>query len=165
VTVGAGHAMTCAQVEDRIEAVAAGEPAADAFRDHVEGCVRCASALASARRVETLLTSREAPVAPGRFSAAVASRIRSERWKSEQQVDRVFNALLGLGLLVVVGGIAALLNVASVASAASSALEVLSRLGTRPAAPPTPSLVTYLVGIGFFGTALAAWWWAERRFS
>jgi hypothetical protein len=127
--------------------------------------VRCASALASARRIETFLLSRDAPPAPARFSAAVASRIRSERWKSEQQVDRVFNALLALGLLVVVGGIAALLNVGSVASAASSALEVVSRLGARPAAPPAPSLVTYLVGVGFFGTALAAWWWAEQRLS
>ncbi len=157
--------MTCAQVDDQIEAVAAGEPASDAFRDHVERCVRCASALAGARRIETRLAARPAPPAPARFTAAVASRIRSERWKSEQQVDRVFNALLALGLLIVIGGVAALLNVASIASGASSALEFLARAGARTPAPPTPSLSTYLVGVAFFGTALAAWWWAERRLS
>ncbi len=157
--------MTCAQVEDEIDAIAAGErPAADEFRRHVEGCVRCASALASARRLESMLASWQAPPAPPRFTAAVASRIRSERWKSEQQVDRVFNAFLVLGLVIIVAGIAALLNVSAVEAAASQAIEFLAR-GGEQAAPPAPSLVTYVVGTAFFGTALAAWWWAERRFS
>jgi anti-sigma factor RsiW len=157
--------MTCAQAEDEIEALAAGEhPADEGFRRHVEGCVRCASALAAARRLESALAAWPAPAAPPRFTAAVASRIRSERWRSEQQVDRVFNAFLLLGLFVIVGGIAALLNVSAVAAAASHAIEFLTSAGERTAAP-APSLVTYIVGTAFFGTALAAWWWAERRFS
>ncbi|HWK08645.1 MAG TPA: hypothetical protein VNR64_01245 [Vicinamibacterales bacterium] len=158
--------MTCAQVEDEIDAVASGEqPAGEDFRRHVEGCVHCASGLAAARRVEALLATRPAPSAPARFTAAVASRIRSDRWRSEQQVDRVFNAILICGLLIVVVGIAALLNVSAGAAAAARAVEFLARSGQRPAETPAPSLVTYLAGLGFFGTALAMWWWAERRFS
>ena len=159
--------MTCAQVDDEIEAVVGGDlPASEAFRTHVEGCVRCAAALASARRVEAMLAERPAPPAPPRFTAAVASRIRSERWKAEQQVDRVFNAILVLALLIVVGGIAAVLNVTAVTTAAANAAGFLARSAephSTAAAPP--SLLTYVVGTAFFGTALAAWWWAERRFS
>lgn len=158
--------MTCAQVEEQIEAVAAGEEAAsEEFRRHVEGCIGCASALASARRLDALLSSWEAPPAPPRFTAAVASRIRSERWKSEEQVDRVFNALLVCGLLVIVGGLAALFNFAAVATAMSRGVDFLARAGEHQTTPAVPSVVTYLVGTAFFGTALTAWWWAERRFS
>lgn len=158
--------MTCPQVEDQIEAVAAGElPASEQFRRHVEGCVACASALASARRVEALLDAWEAPAPPARFTAAVASRIRNERWQSEQQVDRVFNALLVCGLLVVVAGLAALFNFSTVASTISRGLSFLASAGEHQSTPPVPSLFTYVVGTAFFGTALTAWWWAERRFS
>ena len=158
--------MTCAQVQDQIEPVASGEQlASGAFRQHVEGCLHCSSALASARRIEAMLAARPAPSAPPRFTTAVASRIRTERWRTEQQVDRVFNALLVFGLLIVVAGIGALFNVTAVASAASQAAEFLARAGARPGAPPVPSLLTYLVGTAFFGTALTAWWWAERRLS
>jgi hypothetical protein len=158
--------MTCAQVQDQIEPVASGEQlASDAFRQHVEGCLRCSAALASARHIEAMLVARPAPSAPPRFTTAVASRIRTERWKAEQQVDRVFNAILVFGLLIVVAGIAALLNVTAVSSAASHVAEFLARAGERPGVPPVPSLLTYVVGTAFFGTALAAWWWAERRFS
>ncbi|HTI39599.1 MAG TPA: hypothetical protein VL484_18705 [Vicinamibacterales bacterium] len=158
--------MTCAQIQDQIEAVAADEqPVTEEFRRHVEGCVRCASALATARRVEAMLESWEAPPAPPRFTAAVSSRIRSERWRSEQQVDRVFNLLLVCGLLVVVGGIVALFNFSTVASAISRGVDFVARAGEHQPSPAVPSLVTYVVGSAFFGTALAAWWWAERRFS
>lgn len=158
--------MTCAQIEDRIEAVAGGEqPVSDELRRHLEGCVACASALASARRLETMLDDWDAPPAPARFTAAVASRIRSERWRSEQRVDRVFNALLVCGLLVVVGGVAALFNFATVAAAISRGITFLASAGERQSAPAVPSLFTYAVGAAFFGTALTAWWWAERRFS
>jgi hypothetical protein len=155
--------MTCSQIEDRIEAIAGGEePASEEFRAHVEGCVACASALASARRVAAMLDAWEAPPAPPRFTAGVASRIRSERWKSEQQVDRVFNALLVCGLLVVVAGLAALFNFATVASAVSRGITFLASAGDHQSAP---SMFTYVAGTAFFGTALIAWWWAERRFT
>jgi len=158
--------MTCAQVDDLIEAVAAGdEPASEQFRRHVEGCVTCASALASARRAAAMLDAWPAPPAPARFTATLAARIRTERWRSEQQVDRVFNALLVCGLLVVVGGLAALFNFSAVAAAISRGLAFLASAGEHQATPAVPSLFTYLVGTAFFGTALTAWWWAERRFS
>ena len=158
--------MTCSQIEDRIEAVAAGEESAEGeFRRHVEGCVACAAALASARRLEGLLDAWPAPHAPARFTAGVAARLRSERWRSEQQVDRVFNALLVCGLLVVVGGFAALFNFAALASGVSRGIDFLARAAVRQPAPAAPSLLTYLAGTAFFATALMAWWWAERRFS
>jgi hypothetical protein len=76
----------------------------------------------------------------------------------------VFNALLVCGLLVVVAGLAALFNFATVASAVSRGITFLASAGDHQSAPAVPSMFTYVAGTAFFGTALIAWWWAERRF-
>ena len=92
----AGVVMTCREVQESIEAIAAGdEPATGAFRAHVETCARCAAALATARRIEESLAARPAPAAPARFAATVVARIRREHWRAEQQVDRMFNIAVG----------------------------------------------------------------------
>src|SRR4051812_20720979 len=97
--------MTCRDVLDRVEAVAAGdEPASAEFRAHLEGCISCAAARAEARRIEGMLAARPAPPAPARFTAAVTSHIRQVRWRSEQYVDRMFNIALLLGALTIAAG-------------------------------------------------------------
>src|SRR5436190_8265031 len=104
--------MTCRDVLDRVEAVAAGdEPASAEFRAHLEGCIACAAALAQARRIEAMLAARPAPPAPVRFAAAVNSHIRQERWRSEQHVDRMFNVALLLGAVTIAAGVLALSNI------------------------------------------------------
>jgi hypothetical protein len=157
--------MTCRDAEDRIEAVAAGDLAADeAFLAHVETCVRCAAALARARRIEEVLASRPTLEAPPRFPAAVAARIRREHWQSEQQVDRMFNVAVAAALIAIVGGTLALVNLTAVVDGLTSGLAALQALALeqRPAGSAPPPLSTYLLGGGFLVTALLVWSWAER---
>ena len=158
--------MTCRDVLDRIEALAAGDEAATAeLRAHLEGCLACAAALAEARRIEAVLASRPAPPAPARFSAAVTSRIRQERWRSEQHVDRLFNVMLLAGVLAIAVGVLALFNVNAMAAAFTGGLALLNRLSGEIVVQATPAFSTYLGAAGFLVTALFVWWWAERRLS
>jgi anti-sigma factor RsiW len=159
--------LTCAAVLELIEPIAAGdvEPA-PAVRAHLESCPRCAAELASARRLEAVLSRREAPVAPPRFGAAVLARVRRERWQSEQRVDRLFNVAIIVAVLLVVAGLGAILNVDVVVSWAGTTWTYVTEAARRDAARKGPSTVlTYLAAIGFMVSAVAMWWWAERRMS
>ena len=158
--------LTCRETEERIEAVAAGDQPADAaFLAHVQTCVRCAAALASARRIEEVLAARPMPVAPPRFAAAVASRIRRDYWRSEQQVDRMFNLAVAAGFLAIAGGTLALVNLSAVidgVGAGLSALRVLALEQRGNGLAQAPAFSSYLLGGGFLVTALLVWSWAER---
>lgn len=161
--------MTCREIDDRIEAVAAGdEPASEAFRAHVEGCLRCAAALARATRIEAVLAGRPAPAAPPRFTAAVAARIRRDYWRSEQQVDRLFNVAVAIGVIAIVGAALALVNLTTVTAAVAGLASMINSVATESAGrvnEPTPMFSTYLLAGGFLLTALLVWWWAEKRWS
>jgi anti-sigma factor RsiW len=157
---------TCHEVDGRIEAVVAGdEPASDAFRAHLEGCLRCAAAVARARQVDESLRARPAPQAPANFSSVVLARIRRERWRSEQQVDRLFNAALAAGLVLIVAGVLALLNLTDVTSVMASGVQLFNDVGSRAVRNVVPAASMYLSAALFLVTALVVWWWAERRVS
>src|SRR3954454_11569245 len=168
--------MTCREVLDRVEAVAAGdEPASAEFRAHLEGCIACAAALAEARRIEAMLAARPAPPAPARFTAAVTSHIRQVRWRSEQYVDRMFNIALLLDALTIAAGVLALSNIhagaagghrgLAVAAAFTGGLAILNRMSGEVVVRAAPMLGTYVGAAGLLATALFVWWWAERRLS
>ena len=158
--------MTCREVEDLVEAVAAGDLSADAaFRAHVETCVTCAAALASAVAIEAALAARPAPAAPVRFDRAVAARIRHERWRAEQQVDRAFNAFVIVGVLAMAAGALALFNLASVAAAIATAAGTLSTALSQPvsrSAEQALPLWAYGLGCALLGTSVLVWRWAEN---
>lgn len=158
--------MTCKEALELVEPIAAGDlqPDADA-RAHFESCPRCASALASARRVEAALVAREAPEAPARFGAVVVQRIHRERWRAEQRVDRLFNLAMVAALVLVVGGLFAMMNVSSVVSAAAATWTLASSVGTQVALNAAPSLDTYIAAACLLLSALGMWWWAERIFA
>ena len=157
---------SCADVLDLVEPVASGDlPVSDSLRSHLQTCPRCAAALASARRLEGALAALGVPAAPQGFTAAVIARVRRERWRSEQRIDRIFNVAIAAALLLVAGGIAALLNVGEVLAAAAAAWTLLSDLTRERQAAAGPSLVTYAAAAAFMASALAMWWWAERRLS
>lgn len=103
--------------------------------------------------------------APARFSAAVTSRIRQERWRSEQHVDRMFNVVLLLGVTGMAAGVLALFNVNAMAAAFTGSVALLNRLSDEMMVRAAPAFATYLVAAGFLATALFVWWWAERRLS
>ena len=158
--------MTCTQALDLVEAFSAGDIVLTAeARGHFESCPRCAAALATARRIEAVLAARPAPAAPDRFAASVVQRIRRERWRAEQQVDRLFNAAIALALVLVIGGAAALLNVESVLAAAAGVWALVTSAGAAGAREGAPGLTTYVAAAGLLVSALGMWWWADRRLS
>ena len=162
------HHMTCAAVLDLVEAIAADDLEIDpAARDHFETCPRCASALASARTIEAALAAaaRDAPRAPVRFTPAVLTRIRLERWKSEQHIDRLFNVAIVAALALIAGGAAALLNVNAVLAASAAGWELMTAVSTGAVTMAAPTFVTYVASAGLLASALGMWWWAERRLS
>lgn len=158
--------MTCSETRHLVEAIAAEDlEVADAVREHFETCPSCAAALASARRLEAALRARPAPPAPPQFAAAVAARIRRERWQSEQHVDRIFNVAIAVAILLVVGGIAALTNVGAVLGLAGSIAGLIARTAGQTAQQAAPTLLTYVAAAGLLMSTLGMWWWAERRLS
>ena len=159
--------MTCREVQESIEAIAAGdEPVSAAFRSHIEGCPGCAAALATAKRIEESLAARPAPATPARFAAAVAARIRSEHWRAEQQVDRMFNVAVAVAVVAIGGGAIALFNIESVMTALAAAAQVVTdaatQQGSRTTMDRAPAMWTYLLAAGLLGTSLLVWRWAEK---
>jgi hypothetical protein len=157
--------MTCKEVADLIEPIAAGdlEPT-DEIRSHFETCPSCAGALAIARRLELALADRP-PAAPDKFVAIVLQRVRRERWRMEQNVDRLFNVAIVLAFLIVAAGALALMNLSGVLAAAAGASSTLSELSGQLAHQVEPAINTYIAAAGLLLTALGMWWWAERRTS
>jgi anti-sigma factor RsiW len=158
--------MDCRHVRDIVDAIAGDDGAvSDEQRAHFESCPACAAALAAARRLEALLASREAPDPPVRFTQSVLQRIRRERWSAEQRVDLLFNAAVVFGLVVIVAGIGALMNLSGVLSAAGTISNTLAAVSQDAARQAAPAVVTYVAAAGLLVSALATWWWAERKLS
>ena len=154
--------MTCDDVLDQIEPLAAGDlTPTEALRAHLESCPTCASALATARRIEASLVARPTIEAPVRFAATVQGRIRRERWVEEQRVDRIFNVAIAAAVLLAVGGVFFLLRGAAVLEATGQFVAVIAALGEVEAAASGPGVGTYAAATGLFVSGLAMWWWAE----
>jgi anti-sigma factor RsiW len=158
--------VTCKDARELVEAIAAGDlDVDDALRAHFESCPVCAAALASARRIEAALKARETPKAPAAFTSTVVARIRHERWKSEQHVDRVFNIAIAVAVLLVLGGVLALTNVSGVIAGAGMMWGLLGAVSGQVVAAAAPAILTYVAAAGLLVSALVMWWWAERRLS
>jgi len=155
--------MICRDFDAIVEPVAAGEmdlPAEAA--EHLAGCPPCAARLALARRIEGVLASRPSLEPPSSFTAAVMGRVRRERWRSEQRVDRFFNVAMAAAAMLVVGGIWMLFNLTGVAAVGAEASAVLSEGLRLAAARITVQLPAYAGATGLLLSAVAVWWWAER---
>lgn len=158
--------MTCRDVLELVEPIAAGEMPLDAIlRGHIESCPQCAAELASARRIESLLASRAAVTAPARFTATVLQRIRREQWRTEQHVDRLFNIAIAAALILVAGGVLAMLNVGGVLTVMGNTWDVAAGMGSAVAKNAAPSLNTYIAAAALLISALGMWWWADRTLS
>jgi anti-sigma factor RsiW len=157
-------AMHCRDLHDLIEPIAAGDrPLDDEARAHIESCPSCAAALASARRLESALAALETPPTPASFTATVLQRIRRDSWQSEQRVDQLFNVAIVAAVLLVVGGIVAMLNVDALFSLSASTW-VFAREGVREALhQAAPTVATYVAAAGLLASGLGMWWWAERK--
>jgi anti-sigma factor RsiW len=155
--------MTCIQTLELVEQIAAADiEVVPDVRAHFESCPTCASALATARRIEAALAARPAFEAPDGFTSSVLQRIRRERWAAEQHVDRLFNLAMAVAIILVVGGGLALMNVGGVLAATAGLWEFLSTTGTEAARDAAPAFHTYVAAAGLLLSALVMWWWAER---
>jgi len=158
--------VTCAGALQIVEAIAAGDlEVSEDVRTHFETCPLCASALASARRIEAALEARPTLQAPADFTQTVLRRIRQERWRSEERVDRVFNVAIVLAVLLVIGSLAALTNVGAVLAGAGSVWGLLASVSGQALDAAAPTFITYIAAAGLLMSALGMWWWAERRLS
>jgi predicted anti-sigma-YlaC factor YlaD len=156
--------MQCADVLDLVEPIAAGDVLPDErVREHLHSCPGCAGALASARRLEALLKGMDFPVAPPAFATQVLLRIRSDRWRSEQNVDRLFNVAIVAAVILIAGGLLALLNVGTVLSLTGSIWALLKEGSRDTVRTAAPILLTYVAAAGLLVSALGMWAWAERR--
>jgi anti-sigma factor RsiW len=156
--------VECTQARELVEAIAAGDlPLDRELRAHIESCPACASALASAQKLEAMLAADVPPEAPPAFAPIVIQRIRVERWRSEQHVDRLFNIAIVLGILIVVGAVVAMLNVAVVFSLSASAWTLIKNGTAEVMKQAVPTIATYLAAVCLLASALGMWWWAERR--
>ena len=116
-------------------------------------------------KIETALAGDEIPLAPAKFASLVLQRIRRERWRMEQNVDRLFNFAILASLLIVAAGVLALMNLSGVLAAATQTVSIMASLRGDIARSAVPSLATYIAAGGLLASALAMWWWAERRIS
>ena len=156
--------MNCPDVLDLVEPIAAGDLVPDdRVRDHLQSCPGCAGALASAQRLEAQLKAMEFPAAPPAFASRVLQRIRRDRWQSEQNVDRLFNVAMVAAVILIAGGVLAMLNLETVITLTGSAWALLKEGSRETARTAAPTVVTYLAAVGLLASALAMWAWAERR--
>lgn len=154
--------MTCREVADLIEPIAAGDAATPvAIRTHLETCPSCAAALAGARRVEAMLRERPAPSAPHDFTPQVLARVRRERWQVEERFDRWFNAAIAAAVLLLAAGAALLFNVGQVIVAAGAIAAMIGTVSPDAITMTGPTLGTYVAVAGLLLSGVFMWFWAE----
>jgi hypothetical protein len=95
----------------------------------------------------------------------VIARIRRERWRSEQAVDRLFNVAIVAAVLLVSAGVLALLNLNQVLAVAARVWTAVAEASVASSRTAVPTIGTYVAAVGLFISALGMWWWAERRLS
>ena len=158
--------MFCDDVLEVIEPIAAGEVGVRGpIAAHLESCANCRAALDRAREIERLLQARPVPAPPPQFTSRALTRIRRERWRSDQIVDAVFNVIvLGLVLSAVIGVWLAL--DASGLSALGNGARDFAQLAVLAAARRiAPAVPLYAAATGLLLAAVLIWWWAERDFT
>ena len=153
--------MTCADVTDVLDLIAAGDVTADAaVAAHLAACPSCAQALETARRLETLLRARPAPVAPAQFTSRLMSRIRRATWRREQIVDWIFNSAMIAAALLLAAGLWIAFRHTGLSAVSRDAISLFGSGMIAAAQKVTPSLPLYAGATGLLLVALGLWWWA-----
>jgi anti-sigma factor RsiW len=155
--------MTCDDVQNAIELIAAGEMTPDTqMTSHLATCRSCASALETAQRIDGLLRQRPVPAPPAQFTARTMASIRRARWRNEQMIDWGFNAALALFALTIVAGIWVVFSRSGFTFAGNDALQLFGAGMRTFVQRVSPSLPVYALATVLLLTALGIWWWAER---
>jgi len=155
--------MTCDDVLNAVEPIAAGERQPDAWMAaHLSTCVSCASALEAARRLDAMLRQRLVPAPPPQFTTRTMARIRRARWQNEQVIDWAFNAGLALIALATAAGIWIIISRSGFTLVGNDALQLFGAGMRTFVQRVSPSLPLYALATLLLVTALGIWWWAER---
>jgi hypothetical protein len=154
--------VRCGDLEPLIEAIADGsfEPDA-AMRAHLSACAGCAARLDAARRIDQLLSMREAPAPPAAFTNAVMARIGDERWQTERVIDLGFNLAIAAGVLVFAAGAAGLAWSLGFLRVTIDLDAIWAVLGSDVTARVMSQLQTIGTAMLLLTMALVLWWWAE----
>ena len=157
--------MTCTDFDELIEPIAAGEMEPDAGTlAHVQSCEACARALALARQIDLVLAAQPAPEPPPAFTAALMTRLRRERWRSEQSLDVAFNVAVGLAVAVGVGGVVMVATASGLAGVSADLVRVFLSATASAFATMAPALPVYALASAVVVSWLLLWWWAEHGF-
>src|SRR5262249_22020948 len=156
--------MFCDEALDAVEPIAAGDLTPDGrIAEHLASCPNCAAALASARKLESLLQARPVPRPGAQFTSRTLARVRRDRWRSEQYVDVGFNVAIVAVVAAVLAGIWTVLQRSGLSAVSSDAVNLFGSGIVALAHRIAPSLPLYAAATAVLATALVLWWWAERE--
>ncbi len=153
--------IDCQAMDDRIEEIADGLAHEPDVAAHLSTCARCQARLTLARSVNRVLETREVPEAPEWLTAAVMTRVRRERWRSEQLVDAGFNVAVAAGLGLIAVGLGALAWSLGWFSIDPAAVELVAAAAGQWLARISGQLQMLVVAAVLLTSALGLWWWVE----
>ena len=154
--------MTCSDLDERIEAIAEGDPVSPGERAHLETCPQCGHAVALAAAVHRTLGRQPDPAPPPRLAASILAAVRRERWRSEQYLDLAFNICVGLAVLAGLVGLWAVLSASGMAAVSADLVRLFASSAVAAVTRATPELPLYAAAIALVITGLTVWWWVER---
>lgn len=112
--------------------------------------------------IDRWMRERPTPKAPASFTGGVMTRVRQQRWRSEQYWDLGFNVAVAGGLLLVALGVVGLVHVSGFTAVGRDAILLFAVSMMTLAERLAPSLPIYVASAGLAATALGLWWWAEN---
>ena len=155
--------MFCDEVLELIESIAGDDLRPDErTAAHLASCSRLRGRPREARQIDRLLKERPRPKPSSQFTSRIMGRLRRDRWRREQFLDRGFNVAIGLVALAVVMVFWLLISLTGMGDLGRDAIEMLNAATADVASRVAPSLPLYLGAAALVGTALGLWWWAER---
>jgi len=128
---------------------------------HLAGCTVCASRLASARSIESLLAMREIAAPSSSFTGAVMARVGQERWKTERVVDLGFNLAIAAGVLVILAAGSGLAWSLGLVSVTIDLDAIWLAFGADVAGRVLSQVQTIAMAAVLLTMTLVLWWWAE----
>ncbi len=155
--------MRCEDVQDLIDALAAGDMTPDVeVTAHLQACTRCSTGLTRARQIDQALRAMPLPQVPDAFTATLLARGRSIRWKSEQRFDWWFNLAMATAFGSIAAGIWALLHLTGLAAVTVGTANFIGRSVPDLFEQAKPEITLYLTATALVAGALGVWWWFER---
>jgi len=154
--------MQCWEIDRFIEAIAADEDVPANVRAHVGACPACQVAVANARFIESALRDREQPQVPSDFTFAILTRVRRERWRSEQIVDWTFNVAITVGLVVIAAGLIGAAWAVGLVAIGGDMMSLLRDASAALAERAVQEAQTILIAGLLLTMTLVVWWWVEE---